>query len=157
MAAEAWRAIISSIKTKKTLCIEWYIRVGCAAGHLFSTQNFDNVQPRRLFFGLFLVRKLLEFVFLSKPVGIGSSLLNSLLAFRAIHTGVYELSAFAAGITDFAAHGKLAVLNHSGSNSQWSTGIFYDIAGTAIGICFNIFFYFQFIVPKGIIAFLTGA
>lgn len=128
----------------------------CTFWGLLSTQNFEDIEAGALFPAFFFLARVETLSFLGQAIGIGCSLLDGLLAFRTIDAGLDELAAAAARISNFAAHGKLAVLNHFGGNDQWGTGIFYDIACAAIGVGFDIFFYFYFIIPVGVITFLTG-
>ena len=123
---------------------------------LLSTQNFEDVEAGALFSAFFFLARVEALSVFCHAVGIGCSLLDGLLAFRTIDAGLDELAAAAARISNFAAHGKLAALNHFGGNDQWGTGIFYNIACAAIGVGFDIFFYFYFIIPVGVITFLTG-
>ena len=109
---------------------------------LFSTQNFEDVEAGILFPNFFFLACMETLSFFGHAVGIGCSLLDSLLAFRTIDASFDEFAAAAARIGEFAVHGELAVLNHFGGDGQWGTGIFYDIACAAIGVGLDKFFYF---------------
>ena len=121
----------------------------------FASQKFDDVEAA-FFFALFLAREILAPCFLGEAVGVGSGLLNSLLAGRTVDACIDKLAAAAARIGNPAAHGELTTLNHLRGNRQRCTGFLDDIASSAVGISFYEIPDFFFIVSVCIITFLTG-
>lgn len=124
---------------------------------LFSAQDFEDIEATGFVFGLFLAQKIFAFIVMGNAVGIGSSCLYSLLAGGAIYACIDKLAATAAGVSDFAAHGELAMLNHLGGNDQRGACLFDNIAGRAVGMSFYIFLYFYFVIPISIITFLADS
>ena len=138
-------------------CMRLQDAVDSAIQSLFATQDFEDIQAAAFLLFFLSGGSVHAFFFSGKPVGIGRSLLNHLLAFVAVNACLNELAATAAGIFYLAADSKLAILNHFGGNSQRCTCMFDNITCTAVWIGLYIFFYFYFVVPVSVVTFLTGS